>query len=204
MNEIYCKPNSNKYKEEKKETSEKKVEKVVQGAVKTKKKSEVRKFTDVFISEDAANVKNYIFMDVLVPAIKKAVSDIITNGVDMILYGESGRRQRKSPSSQVSYTNYYNRKRDDDRGYSGTRTNNGYDYDDIVLESRGEAEEVLERMSELIDVYGVVTVADLYDLVGITGPYTNNKYGWTNLRNAEPIRVNGGYLLKFPKVGPVD
>lgn len=204
MNEIYCKPNSNKYKEEKKESSEKKVEKVVRGAVKTKKKSEVRKFTDVFISEDAANVKNYIFMDVLVPAIKKAVSDIITNGVDMILYGESGRRQRKSPSSQVSYTNYYNRKRDDDRGYSGTRTNNGYDYDDIVLESRGEAEEVLERMSELIDVYGVVTVADLYDLVGITGPYTNNKYGWTNLRNAEPIRVNGGYLLKFPKVGPVD
>ena len=204
MNEIYCKPNSNKYKEEKKEASEKKVEKVVQGTVKTKKKSEVRKFTDVFISEDAANVKNYIFMDVLVPAIKKAVSDIITNGVDMILYGESGRRQRKGPSSQVSYTNYYNRKRDDDRGYSSTRTNNGYNYDDIYLESRGEAEEVLERMGELIELYGQVTVADLYDLVGVTGNYTDNKYGWTNIRNAEPIRVRDGYLLKLPKVGPVD
>lgn len=203
MNEIYCKPNSNKYKEEQKEASEKKVEKIVRGTVKTKKKSEIKKFTDVFISEDASNVKNYVIMDVLIPAMKKAVSDIVTTSIDMLLYGESGRTKRNTPSSRVSYRDYY-RSRDDDRRSTTSRTNTGYNYDDIVLETRGEAEDVLERMGELIDVYGQVTVADLYDLVGVTGNYTDNKYGWTNIRNAETIRVRDGYMLKLPKVLPVD
>ena len=73
-----------------------------------------------------------------------------------------------------------------------------------MLETRGEAEDVLSRMDELIDTYGVVSVADLYDLVGISCNYTDNKYGWTNLRNAEPVRVRDGYMLKLPKALPID
>ena len=56
----------------------------------------------------------------------------------------------------------------------------------------------------MIDTYGIVSVADMYDLVGIATNYTDNKYGWTNLRNAEPIRVANGYMLKLPKAGPID
>ena len=89
------KPNSHKSKEEQKDlVPEKRVEKVISGTVKPKKKSEMQKFADVFISEDVNNVKSYIVMDVLVPAIKKAISDIVTNGIDMILYGEAGSRKR--------------------------------------------------------------------------------------------------------------
>lgn len=55
-------------------------------------------------------------------------------------------------------------------------------------------------MDELIEIYGMVSVADLYDLVGITGNYTDNKYGWTNIRNAEPVHVRDGYMLRLPKV----
>ena len=58
-------------------------------------------------------------------------------------------------------------------------------------------------MDELIKEYGQVAVADLYDLVGITGSYTDNKYGWTNLRNAEAIRDRDGYLLRLPKALPL-
>ena len=72
------------------------------------------------------------------------------------------------------------------------------------LYSEGEAEDVLSRMDELIDTYGVVSVADLYDLVGISCNYTDNKYGWTNIRNVEPIRVRDGYMLKLPKAMPID
>ena len=76
------KPNSHKSKEDQKgAVSEKKVEKVIAGTVKSKKKSEIRKFTDVFISEDIDNVKSYILLDVLIPAIKKAISDVVTNGI---------------------------------------------------------------------------------------------------------------------------
>lgn len=194
------KANSHRSKEEQK-LPEKKIEPVVKGKV-TKKKNNVRKLTDTFVSEDIQNVKSYVLMDVLVPAIKKAISDIVTNGIDMILYGESGRSTRKTNASTVSYRNYYDNRRDD--RYSSSRTRTGYSYDDVVLETRSEAEDVLTRMDELIDTYGVVSVADMYDLVGISCNYTDNKYGWTNLRNAEPVRVRDGYMLKLPKALPID
>lgn len=198
-------PNSHKAKEEKAQTEvpeRKKLEKVVTGKVKTKKRNEMSKLGEIFIAEDARNVKSYILMDVLVPAVKKAISDIVTNGIDMLLFGEGGRTRKTSSVSTVSYRNYYDQK-DTRRDYSNTRTRTGYSYDDIILETRGEAEEVLARMDELIETYGIVSVADLYDLVGKTCNYTDNKYGWTNIRNAEPIRVRDGYMLKMPKAGPI-
>ena len=89
------KPNSHRFKEEQKESSEKKVEKVVTGKVKTKKKSEVRKLADIFIPGDISNVKSYILMDVLVPAVKKAISDIVVDGIDMILYNGERRYDKR-------------------------------------------------------------------------------------------------------------
>lgn len=203
MNEEY-KSNSHRSKEGKTEalTDRKRVEKVVHGRVRTKPKSGVSKITDVFISEDAANVKSYIVMDVLVPAVKKAISDIVRDGIDMILYGESRGRKSSSASGYVSYRDY---SRNDDRDrFRDSRSRSIYAHDDIILDSRGEAEEVLTRMDELIDTYGNVSVADLYDLVGKSSEYTDNKYGWTNIRNAEPIRVRDGYMLKLPKALPIN
>lgn len=203
MNEEY-KSNSHRSKEGKTEalTDRKKVEKVVHGKVRTKPKSGISKITDIFISEDAANVKSYIVMDVLVPAVKKAISDIVRDGIDMILYGESRGRKSSSASGYVSYRDY---SRSDDRDrFRDSRSRSSYAHDDIILDSRGEAEEVLTRMDELIDTYGNVSVADLYDLVGKSSEYTDNKYGWTNIRNAEPIRVRNGYMLKLPKALPIN
>ena len=171
---------------------EKRVEKVVSGSVKSKKKNGLQKITNVFVPEDVDDVKSYIFEDIVVPAVK----DIILDAVRAFL-GVSGnsRGGRSSTSSKISYRKYYD---DRDRRDSGnvSRTRTGYDYDDIILESRGEAEDVLERMDELIATYQVVSVADFYDLVGVSGNYTDNKYGWTDIRNASVIRVRDGYMIK--------
>lgn len=118
----------------------------------------------------------------------------------MLLYGESGRRGRSSSSSRVSYNasyrNYYDHRDDRLRG----RDTGYYNYDEIVLDSYGEAEEVLDKMSEILKEYGMVRVADLYELVGITGSYTDNAYGWTDMRSARSERVRGGgYLIKLPR-----
>ena len=183
--------------------TEKKVEKIISGKVKTKKKNELQKMAGTLIAEDAKSVKSYILMDVLVPAVKDAIEDIVTNGIRMLLRGDTKARSGGSSNiSRISYNKAYDSR---DRGYSRTsRKRTGYNFDDIILETRGEAEDVITHMDELIETYGIVSVADLYDLVGIAGNYTDNKYGWTNLRNAEPIRINGGYLLKLPKVCPID
>lgn len=200
--------NSQKSKEIKAEpVPEKKLEKVISGMAKSKKKSEIRKFTDVFVSEDMESVKSYIFMDVLVPAVKKAISDIVTNGIDMLLYGEAGRNKSTSNStaSRVSYRSYYDSQNGNRRdSLQASRPRIGYDYDDVIVDNRGEAEEVMTRMDELMETYGLVSVADFYDLVGITGNYTDNKYGWTDIRNASIVRTRDGYMIKMPKALPLD
>ena len=188
------KSNSHRSKEQ---TSDKKVEKVISSNAKVKKRSA--------LSDDIQNIKSYVVMDVLIPAAKKAISDIVTNGIDMILYPGGNGRPKRSNANHVSYRSYYDN-RDRDRRYDPeTRSRrSSYSYDDIIIDTRAEAEEVLERIDELLDTYNVVSVADLYDLVGISCSYTDNKYGWTNLRNAEVIRVRDGYFLKLPKAGPID
>lgn len=190
--------NSHTGRVEKKQAVEgKRAEKIVHGKVKTKK-NEIRRLTDIFISEDVANVKSYILMDVLVPSIKKAIYDIVVNSLDMSLFGGRG-SSRRSTADKVSYRDYNGVTRREDR----TRTTSGYSYDDITLETRGEAEAVLSRMDEIMEEYEVVRVADMYDLVGVTGEHTDNKYGWTNIRNAEIVRVRDGYKIKMPRALPI-
>ena len=204
MSEMDYKPNSHKYKKEQEneKKEEKRVEKVIKGTAKVKK-NEIRKITDVFISEDVKNVKSYVLMDVLVPTIKKAIVDIVTDGINMIFFGGTGSRKGGTVrADKVSYRSYYdqNDARRYDRGASPTRRS----YDDIIYESRVEAKEVLERMEELISKYGMATVADLYDLSGLSCDYTDNKYGWINLRSADVVRVSDGYMIKLPRAAALD
>ena len=201
-------PHSHKYKEEQKNAApaEKRVQKVVKTPVKTKK-NELRKFADIFISEDISNVKSYIFMDVLVPAIKKAVYDIVTNGIDMFLYGGNGKNRNNSTGTKVSYRNYYDQKNNhivNYRGSENTVSRNGFEYDDIVFNNRGEAEAAKQQMQDIIARYGMVTISDLYEMVDQTAPYTAQKYGWMDVSNAETIRVRDGYKLKLPRAVPID
>lgn len=193
------KPNSHKSKEKRVGG------KVVTGVAKTKKKNDVQKLANIFISEDVANVKSYILMDVLVPAIKKAISDIVTNGIDMVLYGGSGRGKRGGNSaSKISYRNYY--ERESDRHRDSSRSRPGLDYDEIVFETRGDAEAVLSEMSNVIEQFGFVSVGDLYDLADIsTTNYAVNKYGWKALGSAQVVRGrSGGYMIKLPRASQLD
>ena len=196
-------PNSHRFKEEQKAVpAERKIEKVAKGKAKTRKKSEIRKFADVFIAEDVDSVKNYVFMDVIVPAIKKALYDVVTNGADMFLFGGNGRAKSGSNGSKVSYRSFYDNKKEDRRD---TRPSNRFDFEDVSFQTRGEAEAARIQMEEVIDRYGYVTVADLYDMADLTAPYTGNKYGWTSIRSAEVARTrDGDYIIKLPKAMPIE
>ncbi len=197
--------NSHSARERKQDGSsppEKKLDKVVSGGAKTRKKSEVRKFANVFVPEDAENVKSYILMDVIVPGIKNAIADVVS----IMLFGEAGRLGgRGKGGSRVSYQKYYDDRRDDRRSYGRPRAAAGYEFDDIIFETRGDADLVLDQMEAAIDQYRMVSVADLYDLAGITcRSYTANKYGWTDLRTAKVVRTREGYILQLPRTVQID
>lgn len=197
--------NSNKSKEqETRAVPEKNIQRVTSKSAKLHKKSEFRKFTDVFVSEDVDSVKKYILLDVVVPAVKKAIVDVVSDGINMLMYGETGSHKDKTFASKISYNKYYKDK--DDRGnrerYSQIRS--GYEFQNPIIDSRGEAEDVLSHMDDLIETYGTVSIADLYDLCGITAQYTDNKYGWTDIRNASVARIREGYVIKMPRPMPLD
>ena len=184
---------------------ERKVEKVVSGGVSTKTNNG-RKFLDTFISEDSSKVKSYIFMDVLVPAVKKLVYDIVTDAVDIILYGGNGgggRARSSSGASKISYRSFYDSGRDNRREVSSPSVGR-FDYEDIEFKSRADAENVLRNMQDILEDYKMVRVADMYDLAGLEHPYTSNDYAWTSLRTAEVIRTRGGWVIKMPKASPID
>lgn len=181
---------------------EKKILPVVTSA--TKKKSKTNEFLRLFLPEDVDSVKDYLKKET-VNAIKTLASTLIKGGSDMILWGSTTANKPSGSAGKVSYSSYY----EGGSRFSQSQTDKSkqpirYSYDEVVLDTRGEAEEVLARMSELIDAYDVVTVADMYDLCNITGEYTDNNYGWTNLSGAKPTLITGGrYILKLPRPKPI-
>ena len=199
---------SNSYKskaeeaERKTKEEQRKASKVISGKASTKP-NEVRKITNLFVSEDIDNIKSYILIDVIVPTIKDALLD----SLDMLLNG-GGRRNStrgRSSSNRPSYRSYYDSDRDRRDSRPVARASTEFNYDDIVYGTRGDAERVLDKMREYVDqAGGLVTVADMYEFSGLAAPYTAVKYGWFNLRTAEVIRGRDGYYLKLPKAMPSD
>lgn len=202
--------NSRRIKDKKpdvKDVKEQKLEKVVQGEVIKKKKTLGDKFRETFVADDAQSVGSYIFVDVVVPTIKETIIDIVTKGINMIFYGDARTSygRRKDPTirpSRVDYGSYSSTSLDMGRGGRRAIDNRirvGHNFDNLVYSTRGEAEEIRDNMVELISTYGQATVADLYDLSGITSEYTDHKYGWDELGSSKVRRVSEGYIVMLPK-----
>ena len=198
MDTSNLKPNSHRYREEQKRKQEReKVEKIVTGNVKAKKKNG---FSSL-VSEDASSVKDYIFADVLMPALQKLVVDIVKDGIDIVIYGNT-RRDKKDRGSfrgdYVSYSKYADRY--DRREPSRPR----YQIDEIIFDNRTDAEDVLDTLDDMIERYGDVSVAAFYETVGLPSSHTDEKYGWTSMVNAKVDRVRDGFVLRLPRVRPLD
>lgn len=195
--------NSLKSKEEQQAQEERpKVEPVASGA-KIKKKSEFRKFAQNFIADDAERVEGYLFRDVLVPIVKNTIQQLITKGTDYVLYGESGSGTKSSSVPKVSYGSYYNGS-PQSTSTSTPSKQNTVQFDDIILKTRPEAEEVRKMLYELLDRYDKVTVADYYDLCQITAPFTANRYGWKDIGNCPVVRCREGFMLSLPRAIALD
>lgn len=172
------------------------------------RKNPGRKVADLFLDEDISSVKGYILFDVVIPAIKNTIVDIVTNGIEMLFWGDSrGSRRASGRRDRTSYDSYYSsgrgfsrvRRRDDDD--ETERKSGKVDYRDLMFDSRANAEVVLQELMEICAVYHQVTVADLFEAAEVTGNgFTDSKWGWTNLDNCSTRRVRDGYVIDLPKV----
>lgn len=206
---------SNRHKERvrNEKPEEKKVVKIVQSEVQRRKKPLGKRFAETFVGGDAKSVWGFVTLDVLIPAAKDMFADAVSQGVERMIFGEArstGRRTGRRPhDSYISYNRYSgggSRRESprDPRHNISRRARASHDFDEIILATRVEAEEVIDRLFDLVSKYESATVADLYDLVGISGSYTDDKWGWLDLRGGGVTRVRNGYLLDLPKPEPLE
>lgn len=151
------------------------------------------------LADETDSLGSYILEDVLIPAIKKLIADILHNGTDILIYGKPVYRgdSRSRVMDNVSYRSYSKPGSSDFRTLPNGKST--YSYDKVAYSTRAEAEEVLEGMCQILDQYDRVSVADLYDLSQVTGSHTDDNYGWYNLSTAEIIRTMDGYSIRLPK-----
>lgn len=204
-------PNSHVYKAEKanQENNKNKSAPIIgKDKIVSTKKPLSKKFAETFISEDAKDVKSWLIMDVIIPGIQSTIMDILS----MMFYGEVNSRGRgrryDRDNGRVNYGDYYKGSSSGRSRKSRNDRDNRYDSDDhvdfrnIVLRYREDAERIIEEMRGRIHTNNSVSIAELLDLVGVTGRYTDNNWGWDNERDIGIRRVSTGFLIDVsePKI----
>lgn len=200
--------NAKKDKSEKKSKPEKVVERVTSNEVIVQKKPLGRKIKEMFIEADFKSTFVYLFTDVLIPAAKNTIVDTTYKGIDRLVYGDRAMRYRHGPGSHITYN------RPVDRGMGGSPLKSAPPIsmrprslrgprDEFIVATREEADIVIERMTDIVDQYQVVSVADLNNLVGNPSSHTDEKWGWESMTNVRVIQVGQGYLIDLPQPEPI-
>lgn len=168
-----------------------------------RKKSLVDKFAGVFFSSDARSVAETIFNEWIIPGMKNAA----ISSIEMLLWGDRRGGRSSSGPYHTSYTSYSrnNTYYDSGRRVASVGDRNGFDYTNYDFASLAEVTQVIDEMTELIrSEYRCARVADLNQLIGISGKYTDQKWGWTDARDFRYRRVGAYYILDFAPPVPLD
>lgn len=194
----------NSFASKTKKAEEPKVKQVATTA-KVKKQSELSKFGKNLVSDDAANVKERLITDILIPKFKDLIVGSIKYAADFIFYGGRGTDSYSKSSSgpkTVSYSSLYSQQYNN---YQPQKPRNSvYEVGDVTFDTRAEAEDVLFALRDALNRYGVVSVADYYDTFGGAHDFTANKYGWRDLSTADVISVRGRYSITLPRAVPIE
>lgn len=164
-----------------------------------KKKTFGQNFVELFLADDVGDIGTYLVKDLIVPTIK----DVFLNFMTAALWGDrrSGSIYRDSGRQRTNYNgvsrNQAPRRERDREDYSAGKRD--FDLDNLVFNTREEADIVLTRLEDYMVDYGQVTVGYLLELMDESGPYTAEYYGWRNLDRASVRRVRNGYALDLPR-----
>lgn len=182
-------------------------EKKVIAKAKVQKKSAIKEALRTFFAQDLPEIAEHLVIDVAIPAAKNAITDMVTQGIQQLLYGEIDPRRR----SASGYTSYSSSSRSHYRGSSyrprerdrEPRQQKPTSVDDLVFDTRGEAVDIIEYIAETIEQYGQVSVADLMSSVGIQPRYTDERWGWTTTDAFELRQIREGWLVSADRPDPI-
>lgn len=196
--------NSNRDKEVG-DVPEKKVEKVIEGTAVQRKKPLTRRIAENFTGADAHSVGHYVLFQVVLPQLKDLIFDVGSSALQRTLFGEAG-SSRSGSGTRRGYTPYNtiatSAASKPQQSISKPQAAASNEFGEIIVETRGEAQETMDKMGNLIETYGMASVSDLKAACGLTGNFTDERFGWTAMGGTDIRRVGGqnpGYLLIFPQ-----
>jgi len=180
------------------------VRKTIKGRAIRKKKSLIQSF----FGEDTKNVAQYILFEVLIPAAKETIQSMVTQGIEMFLFGGEGSgrsRSRKRDETRISYNSMY-RSREDPRESRRSSRRDRFELEDIFFKRGDEASQVLEDLCDQLEKYDQVSVADYFDLAGIddTNNWAARKWGWDDLTKARCTHTRQGWAIILPEPEELD
>ena len=119
-------------------------------------------------------------------AVYKVVNKVkrsLREAADEILYDMAKKQRGNRKENYLDYNSYFKR---------------CSEYDNLVFDTKKEAEETLNMLYNSISEYDFVSVSDLYDFIGISSKFIDNSFGWSDLSGSRVIRVRDGYKLHLP------
>lgn len=197
--------NVNKENATKPEPQKKNLEKVVTGDVIVTREGPGSKFKRIFFGGDMTTASQYVVSEVLLPALRNLIVEAISKGTDRLIYGDSVHR-RRSPTTfapRVQYNNPLFRQESRSQSYAPDRPANRWvqgqkGFGSIMVSTKEEADLVIDQLIEIVDMYEVVSVADLYEIIGEPSSHVDNKWGWTQLSTIESRQHRDGWKITFP------
>lgn len=188
-----------------------KVEAVITGKVIRRKPPLGQRFIETFFAGQAEGLGGHLLIDIVVPMAKDMLRNVVMQGLDQILSPKdeqyrSNDRPGFRPQPTPARTSY-NRmsgstppwSREEPRQVPRSVRAN-HEFDTIILPDRAAAQKVLDTMRDRLARYESVSVQEFYSMMDVTGDWTDNRWGWTEIGNPEIRWVRGGgYVLDLPK-----
>ena len=155
-------------------------------------------------------MKSFIFDEIVTPLIQRAVVEGVTGAINYLVKGDAYADRKDISRFGKSYINYNGISSGKPVGGNGqyvySGKNSGMDIENVWFESRVDAQRVLDEMMGVIAQYDILTINGFYDLVGRTNLIdpSNEKFGWSDLRNAYITASRGGWIIHLPRPMPID
>lgn len=206
----YTAPKAKKKRRPDEPVPEKNVEKVVTTEVIVKKRGIGTKIKNLFVEADLKSVVQYVTYDILIPAARSMIVEGAARGAERLIYGESVRRRGigMQHGSRTTYNLPPDRGgrvelRDPRTNPPGRSSIPRRGRRDFFLQSREEADIILDAMFNLLSTYEVVSVHDLHELAGLPTSHVDQKWGWTDLKGVDVRPSRDGFYIDLPPEEPI-
>lgn len=185
---------------------------VVKGTVK-QKTSALTKIRKLFGPADVEHFKEKVFNDILVPTVKKTLSDAF----NMWLYGKPTQTTQKSSSGFFNYGGWgmpyasgghYDYSAQQKQNAPAAPQNQFFGKTDELHMSEDDANNVYNAMKDCINTYGRCSLLAFHDMCGFPTMPSEDNYGWRSMDGIVIVHDNSDPLtpcaIKTPKPMPLN